>query len=134
MKVPGVAKIERYPGTDVGTAVDGRVHRKEPRHERLVRREERVREKQTVGVVLAVFVGDGDFYRELDSTPNARSMADPAPSVRSDIEGVIRSIRDRGLSHRSMVVTLGAIRQVLGVRHQLGSGGRQCGGFGEALS
>jgi site-specific recombinase XerC len=33
--------------------------------------------------------------------------------TRSDIESVIRSIRDRGLSHRSMVVTLGAIRQVL---------------------
>jgi len=33
--------------------------------------------------------------------------------TRSDIEGVIRSIRDRGLSHRSMVVALGAIRQVL---------------------
>jgi hypothetical protein len=30
--------------------------------------------------------------------------------TRSDIESVIRSIRDRGLSHRSMVVTLGAIR------------------------
>jgi integrase len=33
--------------------------------------------------------------------------------TRSDIESVIRSIRDRGLSHRSMVYTLGAIRQVL---------------------
>jgi hypothetical protein len=28
--------------------------------------------------------------------------------TRSDIESVIRSVRDRGLSHRSMVVTLGA--------------------------
>jgi integrase len=33
--------------------------------------------------------------------------------TRSDVESVIRSIRDRGLSHRSMVVALGAIRQVL---------------------
>jgi integrase len=33
--------------------------------------------------------------------------------TRSDVESVIRSVRDRGLSHRSMVVTLGRIRQVL---------------------
>jgi len=33
--------------------------------------------------------------------------------TRADIERVIRSIRDRGLSHRSMEVALNAIRQVL---------------------
>ena len=31
---------------------------------------------------------------------------------RSDIETMIRTLRDRGLSHRTVVYTLGAIRQV----------------------
>jgi integrase len=34
--------------------------------------------------------------------------------ARSDVERVVRAVQDRGLSHRSVVVTLGRIKQVLG--------------------
>jgi hypothetical protein len=50
MKAPAVAKIGRYPSADESVAVNGRVHRKEPRYERLIGRKQRVREQQTVGV------------------------------------------------------------------------------------
>ena len=99
MKVPAVAKIERYPGSDESVAVSGRVHRKEPRHERLVGSEQRVREKQTVGVHDLVDVAlEAEYVRggDLLPSPDERHEAEQLVQLRRDfLEDLVPPCHDR---------------------------------------